>query len=215
MHRVWIDEHVDLSFASERWVKVVRRPASEGPPTNRRYLEVCVFSYLANELRSGDMCVQGSESFADYRKQLLPWDECLQRLPAYCERWNCLARRRNLLPPSRPSWRKPRSNWMTNSPLAEGRIDQRSRRTGIAPSDGARHPAIGHLATDGPHATHAGQARTRHHGQHRALDSVHSTFRADVRQRAKAQRTCRALPDDDLRHGLQPRPQPGRAASGR
>jgi len=75
-----------LSFASERWVKVARRPASEGPPTNRRYLEVCVFSYLASELRSGDMCVQGSESFADYRKQLLPWEECLQRLPAYCEK---------------------------------------------------------------------------------------------------------------------------------
>ncbi len=86
LHREWIDEFVDLSFASERWVKVVRRPASEGPPTNRRYLEVCVFSYLANELRSGDMCVQGSESFADYRKQLLPWEECLQRLPAYCEK---------------------------------------------------------------------------------------------------------------------------------
>ena len=86
LHREWIDEHVDLSFASERWVKVVRRPASEGPPTNRRYLEVCVFSYLASELRSGDMCVQGSESFADYRKQLLPWEECLQRLPAYCEK---------------------------------------------------------------------------------------------------------------------------------
>uniref|UniRef100_UPI0005B76F1F DUF4158 domain-containing protein n=1 Tax=Pseudomonas aeruginosa TaxID=287 RepID=UPI0005B76F1F len=86
LHREWIDEHVDLSFASERWVKVVRRPSSEGPPTNRRYLEVCVFSYLASELRSGDMCVQGSESFADYRKQLLPWEECLQRLPVYCEK---------------------------------------------------------------------------------------------------------------------------------
>lgn len=86
LHREWIDEHVDLSFASERWVKVVRRPSSEGPPTNRRYLEVCVFSYLASELRSGDMCVQGSVSFADYRKQLLPWEECLQRLPAYCEK---------------------------------------------------------------------------------------------------------------------------------
>lgn len=86
LHREWIDEHVDLSFASERWVKVVRRPTSEGPPTNRRYLEVCVFSYLANELRSGDMCVQGSESFADYRKQLLPWDECLKQLPAYCDK---------------------------------------------------------------------------------------------------------------------------------
>ncbi|MDD2056254.1 Tn3 family transposase [Pseudomonas putida] len=86
LHREWIDEHVDLSFASERWVKVVRRPASEGPPTNRRYLEVCVFSYLASELRSGDMCVLGSESFADYRKQLLPWEECFHRLPAYCEK---------------------------------------------------------------------------------------------------------------------------------
>src|SRR3546814_2810856 len=32
------------------------------------------------------MCVLGSESFADYRKQLLPWEECLQRLPAYCEK---------------------------------------------------------------------------------------------------------------------------------
>ncbi len=86
LHREWIDEHIDLSFASERWVKIVRRSASEGPPTNRRYLEVCVFSYLAIELRSGDMCVLGSESFADYRKQLLPWEECLQRLPAYCEK---------------------------------------------------------------------------------------------------------------------------------
>jgi TnpA family transposase len=86
LHREWIDENVDLSFASERWVKIVRRPTSEGPPTNRRYLEVCVFSHLASELRSGDLCVQGSESFADYRKQLLPWEECLQRLPAYCEK---------------------------------------------------------------------------------------------------------------------------------
>lgn len=86
LHREWIDEHVDLSFASDRWLKVVRRPASEGPPTNRRFLEVCVFSHLASELRSGDLCVSGSESFADYRTQLLPWDECLVRLSAYCEK---------------------------------------------------------------------------------------------------------------------------------
>ena len=85
LHREWIDEYVDLSFASERWGKVVGRAASEGPPTNRRYLEVCVFSYLASELRSGDLCVLGSESFADYRQQLLSWEDCLKRLPAYCD----------------------------------------------------------------------------------------------------------------------------------
>ncbi|MDN4576549.1 Tn3 family transposase, partial [Pandoraea cepalis] len=84
LHREWIDAEVDLSFASERWRKLVRRPHHEGPPTNRRYLEVCVFSYMANELRSGDLCVVGSEAFADYRTHLLPWQECERRLPDYC-----------------------------------------------------------------------------------------------------------------------------------
>lgn len=83
-HREWIEEYVDLSFASDRWKKLVRRPAGEGPPTNRRYLELCVFSYLADELRSGDLCVAGSESFADYRQQLLSWEECEALLPDYC-----------------------------------------------------------------------------------------------------------------------------------
>lgn len=85
-HREWIDEHVDISFASERWRRLVRRPPEEGPPTNRRFLELCVFSYLADELRSGDICVAGSEAFADYRKQLLPWDECQAMLPEYCKK---------------------------------------------------------------------------------------------------------------------------------
>jgi hypothetical protein len=85
-HREWIDEHIDLSFASDRWKKLIRRPVADGPPTNRRYLELCVFSYLADELRSGDLCVAGSESFADYRDQLLSWEECQAMLPAYCAR---------------------------------------------------------------------------------------------------------------------------------
>lgn len=85
-HREWIDEQVDLSFASERWKKLVRRPAEEGPPTHRRYLELCVFSYLADELRSGDLCVARSEAFADYRQQLLPWEACEAMLPDYCQK---------------------------------------------------------------------------------------------------------------------------------
>lgn len=83
-HREWIDEHLDLSFASDRWRKLIRRPVADGPPTNRRYLELCVFSYLADELRSGDLSVAGSEAFADYRQQLLSWEECQAMLPDYC-----------------------------------------------------------------------------------------------------------------------------------
>ncbi|WP_454727828.1 MULTISPECIES: Tn3 family transposase [Cupriavidus] len=84
LHREWIADEVDVSFASERWRKLVRRPHDQGAPTNRRYLELCVLSHMVNELRSGDLCVVGSDSFADYRVHLLPWRECERRLPEYC-----------------------------------------------------------------------------------------------------------------------------------
>lgn len=82
----WIEDDVNLEFASDRWRKLVRRSHGHGNPTNRRMLEVCVFTHLAAELRSGGICVEGSESFADYRKQLVPWEDCKVILPIYCQR---------------------------------------------------------------------------------------------------------------------------------
>ncbi len=86
-HREWVAVDVDISFASECWRKLVRRPPEKGAPTNRRYLELCVLSYMAKELCSGDLCVTGSDALADYRDHLLPWRECEQRLPSYCEKF--------------------------------------------------------------------------------------------------------------------------------
>ncbi|MBF8179150.1 Tn3 family transposase [Herminiimonas contaminans] len=82
----WVVDEVDLSFASERWRKLVRRSHGLGHPTNRRYLEVCVFSHLSSDLRSGDVCIDGSGTFADYRKLLMSWEECQALLPDYCDR---------------------------------------------------------------------------------------------------------------------------------
>lgn len=82
----WLLDEVDLSFASDRWRKLVVRSKVKGNPTNRRYLEICVFSHLCSDLRNGDICIEGSESFADHRKQLFSWEECLERLPGYCDR---------------------------------------------------------------------------------------------------------------------------------
>jgi TnpA family transposase len=82
----WIVDEVDLSFASERWKKLVRRSHGLGNPTNRRYLEVCVFSHLASDLRCGDVCIDGAGTFADYREQLMPCEECEALLDAYCDR---------------------------------------------------------------------------------------------------------------------------------
>jgi hypothetical protein len=86
LHREWINVEVDLSFASERWRKLVFRPPGKGATTNRRYLDLCVPSAMTRELRSGDLCVAGSDAFADYRDYLLPWHECEKRLPGYSER---------------------------------------------------------------------------------------------------------------------------------
>ena len=36
-----------------------------------RYFELCVFSNVMLELKSGDLCVPGSDRFSDYRKELV------------------------------------------------------------------------------------------------------------------------------------------------
>ncbi len=80
----WPDE-ISLDFASERWVSQIRTTHQGKPVLDRRMLEICVFSYVANRIRSGDLYVAGSEEYADYRAQLLPWAECEKRLAAYCK----------------------------------------------------------------------------------------------------------------------------------
>ena len=54
----------------------------------RHHLETCVFSYLADELKSDDISVAGSEQFADYRDQLLSWEECEPKVAQYCQQLN-------------------------------------------------------------------------------------------------------------------------------
>jgi len=72
----------DLAFAPEKWQKLMREKNGE---VNRRYLEACVFFCLRDELRSGDVCVAGSEEYEDYREKLLPEEECHRLLESYCE----------------------------------------------------------------------------------------------------------------------------------
>ena len=81
----WLDEPVDLAFATHLWRKTVLHRDENGEERiHRRHFEVCVFSTLANELKSGDVAVAGAENYADYRDQLLPWSECEPLLADYC-----------------------------------------------------------------------------------------------------------------------------------
>lgn len=75
---------VDLSFASERWQRTVYRVEGGEVLINRRHFEVCVFTHLAAELKSGDVSIEGSDEYADYREQLLAWEECEPLVDGYC-----------------------------------------------------------------------------------------------------------------------------------
>lgn len=71
-----LDEEVDLSFISKKWKRYVYVGKPKDKKVNRRYLELCAFSYLANDLRSGDLFIEGADAFSDYRLQLLSLEDC-------------------------------------------------------------------------------------------------------------------------------------------
>lgn len=75
---------LDLEFASTQWQSTVTVKESGNIFLSRRYLEVCIFFHLATGLKTGDLCIDISEDFADYREQLLPWDECEPLVSDFC-----------------------------------------------------------------------------------------------------------------------------------
>lgn len=52
---------------------------------NRRALESCVFEYVSKGLNSGDLYVKGARNYADYRAELLSWEDCQEHLEPFCE----------------------------------------------------------------------------------------------------------------------------------
>lgn len=77
---------IDLSFATERWHKLMCRERNGRQYLHRQQFEVCVFYHLASELKSNDISIPGSDAFADYREQSLPWEECQLHLEDYCSK---------------------------------------------------------------------------------------------------------------------------------
>lgn len=71
------------AFASEAWRRTLRDRNRPGMLA-RRHLEVCVFSALAAELRSGDIAVAGADSYANLHAQLMSWDECAPLVDEFC-----------------------------------------------------------------------------------------------------------------------------------
>ena len=74
----------DLSFAEEKWQNLVLKTIDGLPHYDRKLFEVCVFSHLAQELKSGDIAIVGSEEYGDYRDGLLDWQDCESMVDEFC-----------------------------------------------------------------------------------------------------------------------------------
>lgn len=77
------NKEFDTSFMSEKWKNLIYEDI-EKAILSRRYFEMAVFSSLADELKSGDVFIQGAEDYADYRSELLSWDTCQPLLAEHC-----------------------------------------------------------------------------------------------------------------------------------
>ena len=79
---------LDLSWIGEKWWPLLAgRMAREPAPAevDRRHFEICLFTQVVNELKSGDLCIPGSEEYGDYRAQLVSWDEYKRDVAGYAE----------------------------------------------------------------------------------------------------------------------------------
>ncbi len=77
---------VDLSFVPDKWWPLVTGQKGREPApreVDRRYFELCLFTQVVNELKSGDLCLPGSDDYGDYRGQLVSWEDYHRDVAAY------------------------------------------------------------------------------------------------------------------------------------
>lgn len=138
---------------------------------------------MVNELRSGDLCVVGSDAFADYRTHLLPWRECVRRLPEYCAKLD--------LPANAQEFVAHLKQWLADTArtLDTSFPDKRQHVTIGADGEpvlkrtvGPRDPGQRRRLAAGADPPHADAQSARRAGQHRALAPVHPALWAAVGQ---------------------------------
>lgn len=70
--------YFELDWIGEKWWKLIfntKITTNNVRKVNRKYFELCLFTQIMAELKSVDLCIPGSDSFSDYRSQLISLDE--------------------------------------------------------------------------------------------------------------------------------------------
>jgi TnpA family transposase len=80
---------LDLSWVTDKWWPLVAgpgiKPGTKLQQVSRRYFEICLFTQIMQELKSGDLAISCGDKFGDYRNQLLSWEEFERERVTYGE----------------------------------------------------------------------------------------------------------------------------------
>lgn len=84
------DEFAEMALEGlpEKWRKLIFAKgdtASSETLIHRKYFELCIFSQVMQELKSGDLYVEHSDQYDDYREHLVSWDEYQEEVLRYGE----------------------------------------------------------------------------------------------------------------------------------
>lgn len=86
---LWTSGTLDLSWVPDKWWPLVAGPGvKQDAPVlrvSRRYFELCVFTHVMLDLKSGDLALTGADKFADYRSQLLSPEDFERERKSYGE----------------------------------------------------------------------------------------------------------------------------------
>lgn len=75
---------LDLSWLTDRkWRSLIEGRDDQAGLVHRKYLELCVFTHVMEELKSGDLYVINSDQFDDYRDHLVSWEQFESELGDY------------------------------------------------------------------------------------------------------------------------------------
>lgn len=79
---------LNIRWIRDKWWKLVTGKSTKSATVthvNKLCFELCVFERIAEELSTGDLFIPYSETFDDYREQMITWEEYEAGLVAYCE----------------------------------------------------------------------------------------------------------------------------------
>lgn len=78
--------NLNLSWIPDKWWKLITGSSARNTSNieiQKNYFELCLFTTIAQELKSGDLVVENSDRYSDFRDQLISWEEYEQQIDQY------------------------------------------------------------------------------------------------------------------------------------